>query len=146
MKRSDVLRLALFLLLTVALSGPITAQSTDRDHPTPLRASEITGDMDGSGSEYFYSFIAGPGELTIMVDVKSSTGQGLLNFELLDKNAATAIICCEYAQADGDGLSARVIKTVKLTNQQPVVLHVTGGKAGKGTYRIRLSGTESFEK
>lgn len=146
MKQSTFLRLAFFLLITVALSGSAAAQSTDRDHPTPLRSAEITGDLDGSGSEYFYSFIAGPGELTITVDVKSSTGQGLLNFELLDKNAATAILCCEYAQADGDGLSGRDMKSVKLANQQPVVLHVIGGKAGKGTYRIRLSGAESFEK
>lgn len=146
MKQSNFLWLALSLLLTATLSGSAAAQSTDRDHPTPLRSAEVTGDLDGSGSEYFYSFIAGPGEVTLMVDVKSSTGQGLLNFELLDKNAATAILCCEYVQADGDGQSARGVKSVKLANQQRVVLHVTGGKAGKGTYRIRLSGADSFEQ
>lgn len=96
--------------------------------------------MDNSGDEYFYSFTAGPGELTLTVDVKSSTGQALLNFELLDKNAAAAILCCEYAQADGDGQSARNVKSVTLGKRQTVVLHVTVGKAGRGTYRVRLSG------
>lgn len=75
-----------------------------------------------------------------MVDVKSSTGQALLNFELLDKNAATAILCCEFAQADGDGQSARDVKSVTLGKRQTVVLHVTIGKSGRGTYRVRFSG------
>jgi hypothetical protein len=146
MKRSSFLRLAFFLFLSVALTIPAAAQSTDRDSPTPVKSTEINGLLDGSGNEYFYSFLAGPGELTIMVDVKSSTGQGLLNFELLDKDAATALLCCEFTQADGDGQSARSIKSVKLDKLQPVVMHVTVGKAGKGTYRVRLSGAVSFEK
>jgi hypothetical protein len=101
--------------------------------------------LDGSGDEYFYSFPAGPGELTITVDVKSTTGQALLNFELLAKNAATAIICCEFAQADSDGQSARVVKSVKLAKRQMVILHVTVGKAGTGSYRVRLAGAVAFE-
>jgi len=76
---------------------------------------------------------------------KSSTGQALLDFELLDRNAATAIICCEYAQADGDGQSARDVKSVKLAKRQTVVLQVTIGKAGRGTYRVRLSGAVANE-
>jgi len=138
--------LLFILFIGVAWSDSAAAQSTDRDAPTHLKSGEITGDLDGSGSEYFYSFFAGPGELTLMVDVKSASGQGLLNFEVLDKNAADALLCCEYAQADGDGLSARAVKSVTISQRQPVVLHVTGGKAGKGTFRIRLSGAAFFEK
>jgi hypothetical protein len=140
MKRSVSLALAFLLLTVVALSRSAAAQSKDRDHPTPVKSNEINGELDASGDEYFYSFLAGPGELTITVDVKSSTGQALLNFELLDKNAAEAILCCEYAQADGDGQSARVVKNVRLGKRQPVVLHVTVGKGGRGTYRVRFSG------
>ena len=146
MKRSGFLSLSSLLFLLFIGAASVAAQSTDRDYPTPLKSGEITGALDGSGNEYFYSFLAGPGELTLMVDVKSATGQGLLNFEVLDKNAATALLCCEFAQADGDGQSARVIKSVTLSQHQPVVLHVTVGKAGKGTFRVRLSGAVSYEK
>ena len=139
MRRSVSLALAFLLISVVALSRS-AAQSKDRDHPTPVKSNEINGELDASGDEYFYSFLAGPGELTLTVDVKSSTGQALLNFELLDKNAAAAILCCEFAQADGDGQSARVVKNVRLGKRQTVVLHVTVGKAGRGTYRVRLSG------
>jgi len=140
MKRSVSLALACLLFIAVASFGSAAAQSKDRDHPTPVKANEINGELDASGDEYFYSFVAGPGELTIMVDVKSSTGQALLNFELLDRNAANAILCCEFAQANEDGQTARVVKNVSLGKRQPVVLHVTIGKAGRGTYRVRLSG------
>jgi len=142
MKRSVSIALSFLLFIVVALSGSVAAaQSKDRDHPTRVTSNEINGELDASGDEYFYSFVAGPGELTITVDVKSSTGQALLNFELLDSHAAAAIICCEFAQADGDGQSARVLKSVKLGKRQTVVLHVTVGKAGRGTYRVRLSGS-----
>ena len=144
MKQSSFLRLVFLLCLAVALSGLVAAQSKDRDHPTPVKSSEITGELDASGDEFFYSFLAGPGELTILVDVKSSTGQALLNFELLDSNAAAAILCCEFAQADGDGQSAREVKSVRLGKRQTVVLHVTVGKAGRGTYRVRLSGAVAY--
>ena len=145
MKRSGSRILGLLLFIAVATSGSAAAQSSDRDYPTQIKSAEINGALDGSGNEYFYSFPAGPGELTIMVDVKSSTGQALLNYELLAKNAATVIICCEYAQADGDGQSARAVKSVNLAKRQTVVLHVTVGKAGTGSYRVRLSGAVAFE-
>src|SRR6202035_1454547 len=125
--------LALLLFIAVVMSGSAAAQSTDRDDPTRLKSAEINGALDGSGNEYFYSFPAGPGELTITVDVKSASGLALLNFELLAKNAATALICCEFAQADSDGQSARVVKSVKLAKRQTVILHVTVGKAGTGS-------------
>ena len=142
MKRSAFMLLAVSLFIELGLSDLTTAQSNDRDHPTRVTSNEIKGELDNSGNEYFYSFTAGPGELTLTVDVKSSTGQALLNFELLDSHAA-AILCCEFAQADGDGQSARVMKSVKLGKRQTVVLHVTVGKAGRGTYRVGLGGAAS---
>jgi hypothetical protein len=130
----------LVFFAAVAFAVPAGAQSTDRDHPTPVKTGEINGDLDSSGKELFYSFFAGPGELTMTVDVKSTTGQALLTFELLGGDAATSILCCEYAQADGDGQSARNVKSVTLAKRQLVILHATIGKAGVGTYRVRLSG------
>ena len=141
MKRTNCLILAFLLCIAASAAGRVLPQSSDRDHPTPVKSNEIVGDLDGSGDESFYSFVAGAGELTLTVDVKSSTGQALLNFELLDNNADKAMICCEFAQADGDGQSARDIKSVKLAKGQMVVLHLTVGKAGRGTYRVRFSGT-----
>lgn len=78
MKRSGSLALACLLFAVVALSRSTAAQSKDRDHPTAVKSDEINGELDASGNKYFYSFLAAPGELTLTVDVKSSTGQALL--------------------------------------------------------------------
>ena len=138
MKRSLMLVLSLLVLLTAA--GSVAAQSTDRDHPTPLKSTEIQGDADGSGTEYFYSFVAGPGKLTITLDVKSLDGTVAIPYELLDKNADKAIICCAFAQADSGGETGRSVESAKLEKRQTVILHLTMNKIYKGTYRVRLSG------
>ena len=138
MKKS--LLFAVSLLVLIAATGSAFAQSTNRDHPTPLRSDEIRGELNGDEIEYFYSFTAGPGELTITVDVKSSDGTTGINFELLDSDANKQLLCCEFAQADSTGTSGRDVKSIKLGKRQTVILHLTPFKYGKGTYRVRFSG------
>jgi hypothetical protein len=142
MKRSFFLCIGLLLLL--AVTGSVSAQSTDRDHPTHLNSNEITGELNASEIEYFFSFNAGPGEVTLTVDVKSSDGTTGTAFELLDGNANKVLICCEGAQADSSGQSGREVVSIKLGARQTVVLHLTPFKYGKGTYRVRISGASDL--
>ena len=134
------LLLAASLLVLIAASGSTFAQSTDRDHPTPFKSNEIKGDLRAEEIEYFYSFTAGPGEVTITVDVKSSDGTTGTAFELLDADGSKVLICCEGAQADSSGTTGRDVKIIKLTRRQTVILHLTPFKYGTGTYRVRISG------
>ncbi|MDQ6786393.1 MAG: hypothetical protein M3033_06185 [Acidobacteriota bacterium] len=137
MKKNFLLLAGLFVFF--AATSATFAQSDDRDHPTLLRSNEITGNLTERSAEHFYSFVAGPGELTITLDVKAAPeSQVQLSFELLERNAATSIICCEGAQGDGGG-TGRDVKSVKLTRRQTVILHTTEG-SDSGTFRIRLSG------
>lgn len=136
----------LFFITAVVLFAANTAhaQSSDRDHPTPLNAGEFSGSLDNNNEEVFYSFVAGPGELKITVDTKARTGEiAVLNFELLARNGATAIFCCEFAQGDGGG-TGRAVKTVKLAKQQTVILHTTNGPVGGGSFNIRIAGAANF--
>jgi hypothetical protein len=144
MKRS--LLLIFTVLLIVAATGTTFAQSTNRDHPTQLRSDEIRGELNGDEIEYFFSFTAGPGEVTITVDVKSSDGTTGTAFELLDRDANKVLICCEGAQADSTGTTGRDIKSIKLGERQTVVLHLTPFKYGRGTYRVRLSGAVALDE
>jgi len=66
MKRSILLGISLLFLL--AVTGSVVAQSTDRDHPTRLTSDEIKGELNGREIEYFLSFTAGPGEVTLTVE------------------------------------------------------------------------------
>ena len=132
------------LLLVFATTTFTSAQSSSRDNPTPLNSGDITGNMNDHDKESFYSFTAGPGEVTITVDVKAQRDtQGVLNFEVLARNGATSLECCHYAQGDGGG-TGRNVATFKLTKRQTVILHTTNGPIGGGTFRIRLSGATAF--
>lgn len=142
MKKTSLLTSGLLLLL--AATTYTFGQSSNRDNPTPLNSGEITGNMNDHDKESFYSFTAGPGEVTITVDVKAQRDdQGLLNFEVLARNGATPLECCHYAQGDGGG-TGRDVATLKLTKRQTVILHTTNGPIGGGTFRIRLSGATAF--
>lgn len=138
------LSLVVSLLLVIAGASVAVAQSGDRDHPTPVNSNELRGVLDGNGSESFYSFTAGPGELTITVEVKSSEGTLAMPFELLEANAADVLLCCEYAQADATGETGRVVKTVRIRGRRNVILHLTENKYGAGTFLVRISGAVAF--
>ena len=136
------------LALILALAGMASAQSSDRDNPTVLSSGEISGSLNNHNGESFYSFTAGPGELTITVDVtvnhrRDETQIGVLHFELLGRDASTSLLCCEFAQT-GESGTGRDVKTVKFTRRQTVILHTTNGPVGGGTFRVRLSGANSF--
>jgi hypothetical protein len=147
MKMKKRLLLAASLLVLIATTGSSAfAQSTDRDHPTPFTSDEIRGDLQGEDAEieYFYSFTAGPGEVTITLDVKSSGGTTGTAFELLDADGAKVLLCCEGAQADSTGTTGRDVKSIELGKRQTVILHLTPFKYGTGTYRLRISGAAAL--
>jgi hypothetical protein len=149
MKRLTYLFIALIALL-ITSAAAISAQSTDRDNPTPLNSSEVSGSFgdhqEDGNKEIFYSFTAGPGELTITFDVKRRNrddGAGV-SFELLPRSgSSTALLCCEGVQS-GDGGTGREVASVKLTKRQMVILHITNGSNGGCTFDVRLSGAASF--
>jgi hypothetical protein len=148
MRRSNFLFPALLLLAAIALSGSASAQSSKRDNPTALTSGDLRGSLNNHNGENFYKFTAGPGELTIVVDVEVNHRQdetqiGVLNFEFLGRDASTSLLCCEFAQTDGSG-TGRVTKSVRLTTRQTVILHTTNGPVGGGTFRVRISGANSF--
>lgn len=132
------------LLVVFAVTNATSAQSSNRDYPTSLNSSEISGNMNDHDRETFYSFTAGPGEVTITVDVNATRDeQGLLTFDVLARNGATSLACCYVAQGNGGG-TGRDVATFKLAKRQTVILHTTNGPIGGGTFRIRLGGAISF--
>lgn len=132
----------LSLLLAIAAASIAAAQS--RDHPTPITSNELRGALNAHSGDSFYSFTAGPGELTITVEVKSTGGTLAMPFELLEANAADSILCCEGAQADGTGQTGRVVKTVRIKSRRTVILHLTEYEYGTGTFLVQLSGVVAF--
>lgn len=132
------------LSFVLAAVGSSFAQRSDRDNPLPVTSSEITGNLDDHNQETFYSFTAGPGEVTVTVDVKARHADiGNIAFEIIGRNGSTAIECCHGAQGDNGG-TGRDVATFKLAKRQTVILHTTNGPVGGGTFRIRFGGAASF--
>src|SRR5215213_5562044 len=71
--------LSTFLLLLVLVTGA-SAQSTDQEYPTPIRAGEISGTItprdlgDPRLTRYFYLFTGTPGDLIVTVESENLEG------------------------------------------------------------------------
>src|SRR4051812_18790452 len=79
--------LVTLLLLLATTTAPVTAQSTDRDHPTALTSNMIKGTGTGKKAEYFYSFSAGPGDLILTIDLSATAGATSAEIELFDSES-----------------------------------------------------------
>src|SRR6476620_6715568 len=75
------------LLALAVLGASAAAQSTDRDNPTPLASNEIRGNAIGKKVEYYYTFLAGPGEVILTVDSGAKGSFSQLEAQLFDLDA-----------------------------------------------------------
>jgi hypothetical protein len=139
-----------FLALLVSVDAA-NAQSKDRDNPTRLTSNMISGlvDSDSRGNYYYYSFMAGPGEVAITLTVdpgKKVSDSGFwtgVDFSLFDRNAEK-IAAKKVTTSERDG-SQQAVARVEVTYRQLVVLsvHVQDGMlfgSVGGKYRIRIDG------
>jgi hypothetical protein len=84
--------LTMFLMFA-AFTGLSSAQSGDPDNPTPLSSKELKGSLGGADKELYYSFLAGPGKVTITVDIKASEGVASMTLIFRRRNPPTFWLC-----------------------------------------------------
>jgi len=131
------------LLLCTSMSAAFGQErSTDRDNPTPVAANVITDDLDGTDTSYFYKFTAGPGKLTVTIEVKASgTNAGAMLY-LFD--AKSRPILSDVLAQGVDGGSERIVNSVQLSGKKEIVMKIKGLKygdtGGTGTYKVTLDG------
>jgi hypothetical protein len=131
------------VLLLIAASGSSAAQSTNRDNPTPLKTDELTADFSQNDPEYFYSFIAGPGEVVFTLDVKGAPpGGGVPYFHLFNTDGRQLDAFDKFAAGDS---SEKEVKRVSFAKRQTVILRI-GKPIGSGTYRLRICGAVALDK
>jgi hypothetical protein len=143
------------LLTLVASVGWAAGPSTDRDHPTPLTSNGIKGTSTEKAGEYYYSFIAGPGEVALTLDAMHGSMPGYLcsssslpglfpcttaEAELFDMNAERLLSVKVQSQA---GKSERKVGRVKIRNRQPLVMRVRLD-ANAEWYLARVEGAVQF--
>jgi hypothetical protein len=130
---------SLLILLAFAVSAAAqTTPSTDRDNPTPFTANEVKGEGTDEKTEYFYSFTAGPGEVSLTFDVKATKDAYLHGFDYEVFDAKSRRLAGGFLDPVR-GESKRKIEKVSVRGQQQLLLRlvVTGYV---DAYRIRLEG------
>lgn len=132
---------ACFLLALLLVAIPAAAQSTDRDNPTMLTSNEIKDEGVGKSVEYYYGFTAGPGEVTITVDLKARSYSTAVRFELLDAES-NQILAHNMNAATTTG-GERVVKKTRVREKQSVVLKLVLD-SNTGEYMVRLGGAVEF--
>lgn len=116
--------------------------STDVDAPTKLKTNRIRGDGPRKAASYYYTFNAGPGDLTLTIDgrnVSAATTEALMGglYTLRSEKL------CE-AQLGNTTLEKRAVTTCKLEQRQPVILRLDVS-AETVDFRARFDGPHDFE-
>jgi hypothetical protein len=130
--------LACVVLIAVAGLAAAQAPSTDRDNPTQLTASEIKGDGVDEKTQYFYSFTAGPGDVTITLDVKAEKSTAVSSVDIALFSAGSKKLFSTYANPD-HGSSKHAVETATVHGTQTLLLQVEVS-TGVSSFKIKLAG------
>lgn len=131
--------ISLLILCACAVSAAAqTTPSTDRDSPTPFAANEVKGEGTDDKTEYFYSFAAGPGEVTLTFDVKAAKQANLHGFDYELFDAKSRRLAGGFLDPVR-GESKRKIEKLTVRGQQQLLLRLVVTEY-VDTYRIRFDG------
>ena len=110
--------LVLFCVLVV--STDCYAQSTDQSNPTALSSNElvITGPKK-TNENYFYSFSAGPGQVTLSLSVKAKVYSTFVGIKIYDAESNTLVSHNMSAATGSPGIA---VKKFDVAEKQTLVL------------------------
>jgi hypothetical protein len=138
LKRTPWIAFAAIALVSLSVK-PAFAQSSDRDFPTPVVSREINGSLD-SQSDYFYSFTANPGELSIQFDLMPSGGSiAVATLQLYDESGNELLNTPLIPTANSRGGDRQSV-SVTIPTRQKILMRITEGTGYGGIYSIRLGG------
>ena len=131
-------------LVLVVFANVANAQSTNIDQPTPITSNIVSGSLERGekGRVYYYSVIAGPGEVNFTLSIgKSDGGIFQAGLTVLDENEVvlTSVLATSYNGGQGN-------KIVTLKRRQRIILqfgHTTFSDGG-GDFRLRIGGAVEF--
>ena len=139
-RHAIVITSMLFIALACGAGASAQEPSTDMDAPTAFSSNEVKGAGTDEKTEYFYSFKAGPGEVTLTFDVKADKGANLHGFDYEVFDAKSRRLAGGFLDPVR-GESKRKVETVRLRGAlaQELLLKVVVTEY-VDTYRIRLGG------
>ena len=143
LKRPAFLMGSFILFLAGCMSA--SAQSTDRDNPTPLTTNEIRG-KGITNKVYYYKFDAGPGELVLTVDGKTDAYTISLAVELFTPQARRL----GAVSVQGDHAGQRKIARIDVPERTTVIMRLVQdtrfSAANSFEYLVRVGGALHLPK
>ena len=138
--------ISVITLLMFAAITHVAAQDrgTSRETAVQIQGSSVSDDLDGSGDSYFYKFTAGPGKVTITLEVEANETNAGATLDVFG-TGPRAIVSNVLAQGVDKG-SETVERSFKLTKQQTLVIRIKGirygDSGGTGSYKITVMNGE----
>lgn len=140
------LLLTFFTIQNFGQKDPLNAErATSRDGLIVtgyMTSAELSDDIEGTDDEYFYKFKAGPGKLTVTLEVTANeTNAGAM----LDLFSGSKPILSNMLVQAADRSSEMAFQSVTLSKAQDIVMRIKGMKYGSsarypGVYKILLDG------
>jgi hypothetical protein len=134
---------ALFVLVQ-----PAAAQSQDRNNPTPLTTATVSGPINAStaGRNYYYSFFATPGIVSVTLTVEGGAGvltDNKVTIELSDQSARNLTTGTAHAER---GQAEQIVQRANVLRRQRLTLRIglATDQAGAATYTVTVGGPAEF--
>ena len=129
---------------TAAASGPVAgAGSTDIDAPTRLATNRVAADAPGKPVAYYYTFNAGPGELTLIGDGRNTSAATAEALRLGLYTLRSERIC--ELTLGNTTIDKRQTTTCAFARREPVILRADLS-AESVNFRARFEGPHDFEE
>lgn len=133
-------------LALVVFANVANAQSTDIDRPTPITSNIVSGSLERGekGRLYYYSVVAGPGEVNFTLSIgKSDGGVFQAGLTVLDENEVVLASLTATSHTYGGGQGNKI---VTLKRRQWITLQFghTAFSDGGGDFRLRIGGAVEF--
>jgi len=133
------------LVLLSAAAITLLAQDergTTLETATVIETGQVSDDLDGSETTYYYKIKAGPGKITFTFEVEAADTNAGATFDVYDTRSRPLLSSILLQGVDKG--SERAVKTIRLTKPQDVVIRVKGirygDNGGVGNYSITLDG------
>lgn len=117
---------------------PALPQSTDANSPTPITSRSFSGELRGSGQDYYYSLTAGPGQVNVTLVVVVAEGgaaQAVVNLYDLNGNPLLANFAAR-GTVNGEPVS----QTLMVAARQTLVLRVSDTSGSQGIFGMQFDG------
>lgn len=139
---SFLITLLILPSILVGSINVIAAQSNDPTNPTPLAGNTLNGNIAHKDAQsYYYTFAAGPGEITFSLSVKSNGRFSYLDLEVLDSNRRSLL----KMDASSDGMTRK--SSLRFETQQTLIMRISSARTSEGgTFALKLGGQISAVK